>query len=43
MRAKYGIYDYDFYNFDETSFLMGVISVSIVVICVDRRGRGKVV
>jgi hypothetical protein len=26
MRAKYGIQDCDFYNFDETGFMMGVIA-----------------
>ena len=25
MRAKYGIVDSDFYNFDETGFAMGMI------------------
>jgi hypothetical protein len=43
MRAKYGILDYDFYNFDETGFMMGIICASIVVTRADRRGRGKVV
>ena len=43
MRAKYGIYDCDFYNFDETGFIIGVICVSIVVIRADRLGRGKAV
>jgi len=41
MRAKYGIQDCDFYNFDETGFMMGVISSSMVVTRADRRGRGK--
>ena len=41
MRTKYGIQDYDFYNFDETGFMMGVICSSIVVTYADRRGRGK--
>ncbi len=41
IRTKYGIQDYDFYNFDETSFIMGVICGNIVIIYVDRRGRGK--
>ena len=31
MRAKYGILDCDFYNFDETGFMMGVICASMVV------------
>ena len=41
MRAKYGIQDCDFYNFDETGFMMGVICSSMVVTRADRRGRGK--
>ena len=43
MRAKYGVLDCDFYNFDETSFMMGVICPAMVVIHADRRGRGKAV
>jgi hypothetical protein len=43
MRAKYGIHDCDFYNFDETGFMMGVICASMVVTRADRRGRGKAV
>jgi hypothetical protein len=43
MRAKYGIQDCDFYNFDETGFMMGVICASMVVTRSDRRGRGKAV
>ena len=43
MRAKYGILDCDFYNFDETGFIIGVICASIVVTRADRRGRGKAV
>jgi hypothetical protein len=31
MRAKYGVLDYNFYNFDETSFMMGVICPVMVV------------
>src|SRR3984957_11195412 len=31
MRAKYGVLDCDFYNFDKTSFIMGVIGPSRVV------------
>ncbi|KAF3910067.1 hypothetical protein ABW20_dc0102818 [Dactylellina cionopaga] len=41
MRAKYGIQDCDFYNFDETGFMMGVICASIVVTRADRHGRRK--
>jgi hypothetical protein len=43
MRAKYSIQDCDFYNFDETGFMMGVICPSMVVTRADRRGRGKAV
>jgi hypothetical protein len=35
--------DADFYNLDETSFMIGVICPRIVVTRADRRGRGKVV
>ena len=41
MRAKYGILDCDFYNFDETGFMMGIICSSMVVTRADRRGQGK--
>ncbi len=43
MRAKYGIVDSDFYNFDETDFMMGVITPAMVVTRTDRRDRGKAV
>jgi hypothetical protein len=43
MRAKYGILDYDFYNFDETGFMIGVICPGIFVTRTDRRDRGKAV
>ena len=43
MRAKYGIVDSDFYNFDETGFMMGIISSAMVVTRADRRGRSKAV
>jgi len=43
IQTKYGILDYDFYNFDETGFIIGVISPAMVVIHADRRGRGKAV
>jgi len=41
MRAKYGVVDGDFYNFDETGFLIGQIEPGMVVICTDRRSRVK--
>jgi uncharacterized protein YifN (PemK superfamily) len=43
IQAKYGILDCDFYNFNETGFIMGIICPAIVVTRADRRGRGKVV
>jgi hypothetical protein len=43
IRAKYGIQDCDFYNFDETGFMIGVICAGIVVTRADRRGRCKAV
>ena len=43
IRNKYGILDSDFYNFDETGFIMGQICPGMVVTRSDRRGRGKVV
>ena len=41
MRAKYGVVDGDFYNFDETGFPMGMITPGMVVTRADRRGRVK--
>jgi hypothetical protein len=43
MRAKYGVVDSDFYNFDETGFQMGMITPGMVVTRADRRGRVKTV
>ncbi|EDN96358.1 hypothetical protein SS1G_01284 [Sclerotinia sclerotiorum 1980 UF-70] len=43
MQAKYGILDCDFYNFDETGFMMGQISSHIVVTKADRCGRSKAI
>ena len=43
MRAKYGITDGDFYNFDETGFMMGMICPSMVVTRSDRRGKSKAI
>lgn len=39
--AKYGIEPADIFNFDETGFMMGVISSSMVVTDADRRGKPK--
>jgi hypothetical protein len=41
MRAKYGVVDGDFYNFDETGFAIGLITPGMVVTRADRRGRAK--
>jgi hypothetical protein len=43
IRAKYGIQDCDFYNFDVTGFIMGVICASMVVTYTDWLGRSKAV
>jgi hypothetical protein len=43
IRAKYRVLNCDFYNFDETGFMMGVICSAIVVTYADQYGRGKVV
>jgi hypothetical protein len=39
--AKYGINAADIFNFDETGFMMGVISSTMVVTRADRRGKPK--
>jgi hypothetical protein len=36
IRAKYRVVDSDFYNFNETSFIIGIITPRIVIIRVDR-------
>ena len=41
IRSKYGVPDSDFYNFDETGFMMGQICPGMVVTRADRRGKGK--
>ena len=41
MRTKYDIQDCNFYNFDETDFMMKVICDNMVVTRTDRSGRGK--
>ena len=43
MRAKYGITDTDFYNFDETGFIMGMIRPGMVVTRSDRVGKPKAI
>jgi hypothetical protein len=39
--AKYGISDDDIYNFDETGFMMGIISTAKVITASERRHRPK--
>jgi hypothetical protein len=41
MKAKYGIADEDMYNFDESSFLMGKISLQLVVTGSEKPGKRK--
>ena len=43
IRAKYRIINSDFYNFDETGFIIGIITLAIVVTRINRRSRGKAV
>ena len=43
MVAKYGILDEDIWNFDETVFMMGIISPAMVVTSSDGRGKAKMV
>ncbi|KAK2684214.1 hypothetical protein QWA68_017026, partial [Fusarium oxysporum] len=43
MRAKYAVQDSDFYNFDETGFMMGMIRARMVVTRSDRINRPKAV
>jgi hypothetical protein len=40
-KAKYGIFDEDTYNFDETGFMMGVITPTMVVTTSDGCGKAK--
>ena len=42
-KAKHGILDEDTYNFDESGFMMGVISTGAVVTGSERRSRPKTV
>ncbi|EFQ84977.1 hypothetical protein PTT_20242 [Pyrenophora teres f. teres 0-1] len=41
IKAKYGILDEDSYNFDEASFIIGIISTGAVVTGSERRGQLK--
>lgn len=40
--AKYGIDAPDMYNFDETGFMMGILSSAMVVTNAERNGRAKI-
>ena len=42
-KAKYGVYDDDVHNFDETSFQMGVIGLMKVVTGAERRAQPELV
>ncbi|KAJ8132039.1 hypothetical protein O1611_g1588 [Lasiodiplodia mahajangana] len=43
VKAQYGSHDDDVWNFDETSFMIGIISSTTVVTRADRRGKRKAV
>jgi hypothetical protein len=42
-KAKYGVYDDDVYNFNESGFQMGVISIIKVIIGLERRVRPNLI
>ena len=42
-KAKYGILNEDVYNFDEAGFIMGKITIQLVVTGSERRGRPKAI
>jgi hypothetical protein len=39
--TKYGIYEVDIYNFDETGFMIGVISTTMVITSLEGRVKAK--
>jgi len=41
VKVKYGIFNDDSYNFNEISFIMGIIIAVIVVITFNGRNRAK--
>ena len=43
IRAKYSIDDRDIYNFDETGFIIGIISLYTVITAADQKGRTKAI
>ncbi|APA08899.1 hypothetical protein sscle_04g036690 [Sclerotinia sclerotiorum 1980 UF-70] len=42
-KAKYGIVDSDFYNFDEIGFMMGIICSGIIITNAERNSRSKAI
>jgi len=40
-KAKYSIFNEDIYNFNETGFMIGIITPIIVVTTLDGRGKAK--
>jgi hypothetical protein len=43
IKTKYKILDYDFYNFNKTSFIISIICIIIVVTRVDRYNKNKII
>ncbi|EDO00508.1 hypothetical protein SS1G_14378 [Sclerotinia sclerotiorum 1980 UF-70] len=43
IQAKYGIQDCDFYNFDKTGFIMGMICPGMVITSAEQSGRSKAI
>jgi len=41
IKVKYSIFNDDIYNFDKTSFIMGIIIATMVVTTSDSRNRAK--
>jgi hypothetical protein len=39
--VKYQIYNKDIYNFDKTGFIIGIISIGIVVTSSNRQAKAK--
>ena len=43
IKVKYRVLNYDFYNFDKTRFIIGIICTIIVIIYIDQYDKGKAV
>ena len=43
IQTKYNILDYNFYNFDETNFIIDIIYSGIIVINTERNSRNKII